>query len=131
MARLDDAEPYFGKPGEIIVCNLSGSRTIPRMENSYRETQESPRPQQLEMRYPSSTTPPRSSGYNSNAGNYQYQQTTGATYGGPQQHSGYENQGAFRQTAAAPSYAASSASSRQYPARDSGFYGSSASSQFF
>ncbi|KAF8857306.1 hypothetical protein BDZ45DRAFT_674819 [Acephala macrosclerotiorum] len=127
MARLDDAEPYFGKQGEVIVCNLSGSRTIPRMENSYRETQESPRPQQLEMRYPSSSTPARSS---SNAGNYQYQQAASATFGGSQQYSGYETQGAYRQTAAAPSYAASS-SSRQYPARSQGSYEPSAASQFF
>lgn len=30
MPPLDSAEYYFGKPGEIIVCNLSGSRTIPQ-----------------------------------------------------------------------------------------------------
>lgn len=42
MAPLDAAEAYFGKPGEIIVCGLSGARTYPRMENSNQERQESP-----------------------------------------------------------------------------------------
>jgi hypothetical protein len=43
--RYDDAEEHFGKDGEVIVCNLSGSRTVPRMGSQYqtRETQESPR----------------------------------------------------------------------------------------
>lgn len=85
--------------------------------------------QQLEMRAPSSSPSSRDSGYSSAAGNYQYQQAADATYGGSQQYSGYENQGAYRQAAAAPSYVSSN--SRQYPARSQGFYDSSASSQFF
>jgi hypothetical protein len=40
MPILDDAEPYFGKPGEVIVVGLSGARTYSRIDGPNREAQE-------------------------------------------------------------------------------------------
>ncbi|KAE8446839.1 hypothetical protein EG329_011616 [Mollisiaceae sp. DMI_Dod_QoI] len=120
MPVLDAAEPYFGKPGEVIICGFSGARTCPRIDNPI--SQESPR--SVEMRYPSSSAPSQNSSHNSGAGNYQQRSPT--PFGAPQQYSEYSNEGTYRQAAAtpshAPSFAPSYASSRQYPAEAPGFY---------
>ncbi|KUJ19045.1 uncharacterized protein LY89DRAFT_683008 [Mollisia scopiformis] len=124
MAPLDDAEQYFGKPGEIIVCGLSGARTYPRMGNQNQQTPESPRT--VEMRYPPS--PPvsqRNSGYGSVAGSYQ--QSSPSRYEAPEQYPSYTNQATYGQSSAGSSYS----SPRQYPAKSQGFYESSSSSRYY
>ncbi|KAF4633392.1 hypothetical protein G7Y89_g4733 [Cudoniella acicularis] len=132
MARLDDCEPIFGKPGEVILVGLSGARICPRVENRNQQAQEAPH--SMERGYSSSSSPRASDGQYSNAGSYQqaqpashhgsglYAPSTRAT----QEYANYSNQGGNQQLATTSNYT----SSAQYPAIAPGFYESSTSSRY-
>lgn len=79
---------------------------------------------QIEPRYSSPPSSQRSSGYGSVASSYQ--QSSLSRYEAPQQYANYTNQAAYGQSSAA-----SSVSSRQYPAKAQGFYESSANSRYY